>query len=61
MKTYFHIENKEFTDYLKVTVQEKEYYFCDNLTIEYDDSDTLNVNIKASFLMQLLLDINLSQ
>ena len=46
MKTHFHIENKEFTDYLKVTVQEKEYYFCDDLTIEYDDCDTLNVDIE---------------
>lgn len=33
MKTYFHIENKEFADYLKVIVREKEYYFCDDLTI----------------------------
>lgn len=46
MKTYFHIENKEITDYLKVTVQEKEYYFCDDLTIEYDDCDTLNIDIE---------------
>lgn len=46
MKTYFHIENKEFTDYLKVTIQEKEYYFCDDLTIEYDECDTLNVDIE---------------
>ena len=46
MKTHFHIENKDFTDYLKVTIQEKEYYFCDDLTIEYDDCDTLNVDIE---------------
>ena len=46
MKTYFHIENKEFTDYLKLTVQEKEYYFCDDLTIEYDECGTLNVDIE---------------
>jgi len=46
MKTYFHIENKEFADYLKVTIQEKEYYFCDDLVIEYDECDTLNVDIE---------------
>ena len=46
MKTYFHIENKEFTDYLKVTVQERKYYFCDDLMIEYDDCDALNVDIE---------------
>lgn len=46
MKTHFRIDNKEFTDYLKVTVQEREYYFCDELTIEYDECDTLNVDIE---------------
>ncbi|MBR7132035.1 MAG: hypothetical protein IKD04_00725 [Clostridia bacterium] len=46
MKTHFHIENKDFTDYLKITVQDKEYYFCDDLTIEYDDCDTLNVDVE---------------
>jgi len=46
MKTHFHIENKEFVDYLKVTVQEKEYYFCDDLTIEYDDCDSLDVDVE---------------
>ena len=46
MKTHFRIENKEFTEYLKITTQDREYYFCDDLTIEYDDCDTLNVDIE---------------
>ncbi len=46
MKTHFHIENTDFTDYLKVTVQERAYYFCDDLTIEYDECDTLHVDIE---------------
>ncbi|MBQ8860399.1 MAG: hypothetical protein IJ015_03565 [Ruminococcus sp.] len=46
MRTHFHIENKEFTEYLKITAKEKEYYFCDDLTIEYDDCDTLNVDVE---------------
>lgn len=46
MKTHFRIENKEFTEYLKITIQDREYYFCDDLTIEYDDCDTLNVDIE---------------
>ena len=46
MQTYFHIANKDFTDYLKVTVQGAEYYFCDDLTIEYSDRDTLNLDIE---------------
>lgn len=46
MKTHFHIVNNEFTEHLKITTQEKEFYFCDDLTIEYDDCDTLNVDIE---------------
>lgn len=46
MKTYFHMENKGFADYFKVTVQKKEYYFCDDLAIEFDECDTLNVDIE---------------
>ncbi len=46
MKTYFHIKNTEFTEYLKITAQEKEYCFCDDLTIEYDDCDILNVDVE---------------
>ncbi len=46
MKTHFHIENKDFADYLKITAQDKGYYFCDDLTIEYDDCDTLNVDVE---------------
>ncbi len=46
MKTHFRIENKEFTEYLKITTQDREYYFCDDLTIEYDDCDTLKVDIE---------------
>ncbi len=46
MKTHFRIENKEFTEYLKITTKDKEYYFCDDLTIEYDDCNTLNVDIE---------------
>ena len=30
MKTHFRIENKEFTEYLKITTQDREYYFCDD-------------------------------
>ena len=46
MKTYLRIENKGFTDYFKITVQEKEYYFCDELTVEYDACDTLKLDIE---------------
>lgn len=46
MKTHFHIENKEFVDYLKLTTNGKTHYFGDDLTIEYDDCDTLNVDIE---------------
>ena len=46
MKTHFCIENKELTEYLKITNHDEEYYFCDELTIEYDDCDTLNVDIE---------------
>ena len=45
-KTHFHIENKEFADYIKLSTQEKEYYFCDDLTIEYADCDRLAVDIE---------------
>ncbi len=43
MKTYFHIENKEFVDYLKLTANDKTYYFCDDLTIEFDDCEKLDI------------------
>lgn len=46
MKTYFHIENKEFTDYMKLTVNDKIYYFCDDLTVEFDDCEKLDVDIE---------------
>lgn len=44
--TRFHIENKDFTEHLKITVKDKEYYFCDNLTIEYNDCDTLSFDVE---------------
>lgn len=46
MKTHFHMENKEFVDYLRLRTNGKTYYFCDDLTIEYDDCDTLNIDIE---------------
>ncbi len=46
MKTHFHIENKEFVDYLKLTTNGKTHYFCDDLTIEFDDCENLDVDIE---------------
>lgn len=46
MKTHFHIGNKRFVDYLKVTTNGKTYYFCDDLTVEYDDCENLEVDIE---------------
>ncbi len=46
MKTNFHIENKEFVDYLKLTTNGKTYYFCDDLTVEFDDCENLDVDIE---------------
>ena len=46
MKTHFHIENKEFVDYLKLTTNGKTHYFCDDLTIEFDDRENLDVDIE---------------
>ena len=46
MKTYFYIENKDFSDYLKLTTNNKTYYFCDDLTVELDGCDNLNIDIE---------------
>ncbi len=46
MKTHFHIENKEFADYLKLTTNGETHYFCDDLTIEFDDCENLDVDIE---------------
>ncbi len=45
MKTTFRIENKEFGAYLKVTANGKTHYFCNDLTVEYDDCEKLDVSI----------------
>lgn len=37
IKTHFHIKNKEFADYLKLTTNGEIYYFCDDITVELDD------------------------
>ena len=34
-----YLENKEFVDYLKLTTNGKTYYFCDDLTVEFDDCE----------------------
>lgn len=46
IKTYFHIENKDFSDYLKLTTNNKTYYFCDDLTVELDGCENLNIDIE---------------
>lgn len=46
MRTYFHIGNKRFVDYLKVTVNGKTYYFSDDLTVEYDACESLEVDFE---------------
>ncbi len=46
MKTSFHIVNKKFYDYLKITINDKEYYFSDDITIEYDNCNQLNAEIE---------------
>jgi len=46
MKTHFHIENKEFVDYLKLTTNGKTQQFCDDLTIEFDDCENLDLDIE---------------
>lgn len=46
MKTHFHIENKEFVNYLELTTNGKTYYFCDDLTIEFDDCENLDIDIE---------------
>lgn len=46
MKTFFHIENEEFADYLKLTIKDKTYYFCDDLTVEFNDCENLEVIIE---------------
>ena len=46
METYFSIENNEFVDYLKLTVNNKTYYFCDNLTVDFADCESLDIDIE---------------
>ena len=46
MKTHFHIENKEFVDFLKLTANGETHYFCDDLTIEFDDCENLDIVIE---------------
>ncbi len=45
MKTHFRIESKEFVDYLRLTVNNKTYYFCDEITVELEDCESLDVEI----------------
>ena len=46
MKTTFRIENKDFSHQLKLTAGGKEYYFNDELTIEYDECETLEAELE---------------
>ena len=46
MKMYFHIENKDFSHYLKLTANGKVYYFCDDLTVNVDDREILDIDIE---------------
>lgn len=46
MKTHFHVENEEFSHYFKLTVDGKEYYFSDHLTVEYDNRDSLTFGLE---------------
>lgn len=45
MKTHFRIESKEFVDYLRLTVNNKTYYFCDEITVELENCEALDVEI----------------
>ncbi len=46
MKTSFHIANKEFAGYLKISANRNEYYFCDDVIIEYEDCKQLEFEIE---------------
>ena len=46
MKTHFHIENEYFDQYFKLTLDGKEYYFSDHLTVEHDHSDSLTFDLE---------------
>ena len=46
MKTTFRMENKDFSHQLKLTAGGKEYYFNDELTIEYDECETLEAELE---------------
>ena len=46
MKTHFHIENESFDQYFKLTLDGKEYYFSDELTVEHDHSDSLTFHLE---------------
>lgn len=46
MKTTFRIINKEFADYFKITVNSQTKYFRDETIFEYDDCDSLLVEIE---------------
>ncbi len=46
MKTHFHIENEDFDEYFKLTMDGKKYYFSDDLTVEHDHSDSLTFDLE---------------
>lgn len=46
MKTQFHIQEEQFPQYLKLTVNNETYYFNNDLTVEFDNRESLDVDIE---------------
>ena len=46
MKTHFCIENEDFSHYFKLTVDGKEYYFSDKLTVEHAHTNGLSFRLE---------------
>ena len=44
--TRFQVDCKDFAEHIKITANNKVYYFNDDLTIEYDDCDVLDVDVE---------------
>ena len=46
MRTHFHIANEDFAHHFKLTLDGKEYYFSQDLTVEYDDRSDLKFDLE---------------
>ena len=46
MKTHCHIANEDLSEYFKLALDGKEYYFSQDLTVEYDDRSDLRFDLE---------------